>query len=254
MHVKTTLAALLAALSLYAPSSFAALQYSDWKVAGDQQALVDTETGIEWLRLPNTKGMSMYQVKQLLATQFSGWRLPTAAEVEQMMDNYYPYTFNVGQTVYQWTTNDPLVKQWVTLFGPTSYFLNSGAETAHSYGMYYGNPDPYNLHIQMSGATFQDSWTAKNVHTYRSNIYEDYSSVDYREMYTSTTIGVFLVSDGGVTYSSLQNPTLNAMNPNAPVNNPVTPPGDGVSDVPVSGALGGVLLMLGLAGVRRAKK
>lgn len=253
MHIKTTIAALLAAISLYAPTSFAALQYSDWKTAGDQQALVDTETGIEWLRLPNTKGMSMYQAKQLLGTQFNGWRLPTAAEVEQMMDNYYPYTINAGQTVYQWNLNVPVVQQWVTLFGATSYFINSGAETAQSYGLYYANPHPSVLQVQMAGAYHQHSWTAQNVHSYRSNIYEDYSSVDYREMFTSSSVGVFLVSDGGVTYSSLQDPSINVMNPNAPINNPSTQP-DGVADVPSSGICGGLLLMLGLAVSRRARK
>lgn len=250
MHLKTTIAALLTAVALYAPASFAALQYTDWKTAGDQQALVDTETGIEWLRLPNTKGMSMYQVKQLLGTQFKGWRLPTGAEVEQMMDNYYTQPLNVGQTVFSRNMNIPLIQQWTTLFGTTSYFLNSGAETAQAYGMYYEDPNPYNLQIRMAGAYHQHSWTAQGQHSYVSTFYEDYTSVDYRETYVSTSMAVFLVSDGGVTYSSLQDPSINAMNPNAPVNNPVAEP----ADVPVSGTLGGLLLMLGLAGARRTKK
>lgn len=229
----------LAAFSFLAlsPLANADLLYTDWKAGGDQKALLDTQTGIEWLRLTNTVGMSFHQVKNLLATQFSGWRFPTAAEVETMMDNHYPYPLYAGQTVLTWDLNIPLIRQWVDLFGVTNSNNQPSSTLVQSYGLYYANPAFGQ--IQMAGGYHRDSWNAQNVHNYTSTLYEDVPSGSYWEGFTSPTTGIFLVSDGGTTLSSLLNPMQNAMNPNAPVNQ--TPP---PSEVPVMGGFG--LLLAGL--------
>ena len=61
---------------------------------------------------------------------------------------------------------------------------------------------------------------------------------------SSTYFGYFLVSDGGTTLSSIQDPSLNSNNPNAP----------GVADVSAPVGMAGATLALFLMGARRNKR
>lgn len=65
----------------------------------------------------------------------------------------------------------------------------------------------------------------RNVHGTRTGYFYAGDDLDtWTADSVSSSYGVFLVSDGGVTLSSQQNPELNINNPNAPVNN--QPPSD----------------------------
>lgn len=63
--------------------------YTDWKVAGDKKAMLDRETGIEWLRLPNTRNRTSAQIMAGIDVggEFEGWRLATLAEMMLTMQN-----------------------------------------------------------------------------------------------------------------------------------------------------------------------
>ena len=76
----------LMALSLNAN---AGLVHTDWKEAGDQQATLSEETGLEWLKLRNTDNMSINQVKSQLDTTYAGWRLPTNNEVGELITSHF---------------------------------------------------------------------------------------------------------------------------------------------------------------------
>jgi hypothetical protein len=76
--------------------------------------------------------------------------------------------------------------------------------------------------------------------------------------YPTDVFGVFLVSDGGVTLSSINDPTINANNPAAPVNTVTVPPIEPVNNVtpvnnvPVGGLLFGLMGAFLLSIRRRA--
>jgi hypothetical protein len=75
---------LFAALSVSA-SVNAGFTHVDWKVVGDSKATLHQETGLEWLKLPNTNKKSINEVMSELATTYAGWRMPTNTEVEVMI-------------------------------------------------------------------------------------------------------------------------------------------------------------------------
>ena len=84
------------AAGLISTQASAAFVPTDWKLAGDGLATLDKQTGIEWLDLTQTKGMSIQSVlSQLDGGSFSGWRLPTSSEIEQLFLSWWP-----GQDVY----------------------------------------------------------------------------------------------------------------------------------------------------------
>lgn len=64
-------------LGAYAHVAEASFIKTDWQVAGDRKAVLDSTTGIEWLNLTQTNGLSVNQVISQLDTTFKGWRLPT---------------------------------------------------------------------------------------------------------------------------------------------------------------------------------
>ena len=77
MQLKKTYlaAALMIAASL--PSQ-AELISSDYLSEGDSLAALDTETGLEWLSLSETNGMSINDALDAInGGKLDGWRLPT---------------------------------------------------------------------------------------------------------------------------------------------------------------------------------
>lgn len=77
-------ALLLSALSFSAQSE---VINTDWESTGDNKVITDTTTGLEFLNLTETLGMSIGSVKALLNTTFSGWRISTGAEASSMLAN-----------------------------------------------------------------------------------------------------------------------------------------------------------------------
>ena len=77
---------------------------------------------------------------------------------------------------------------------------------------------------------YLDGATVLGAGVYHRNSWGSHSGQSWVNDVTSNTLvssfsgsGAFLVSDGGTTLSSINNPALNGNNPNAPVNNqPVT--------------------------------
>lgn len=89
MFGKKVLLAMSIAVSALAFNANAAFVATDWQVAGDKKATLDTTTGIEWLDLTLTDGKSYSEVSALLSTTLAGWRFPTQAEVHQMMSSFF---------------------------------------------------------------------------------------------------------------------------------------------------------------------
>ena len=57
---------------------------TDWLVTGDSKATLHEETGIEWLKLTETTGLSVNQViaQTDVGGKYAGWRIPTAQDID----------------------------------------------------------------------------------------------------------------------------------------------------------------------------
>lgn len=96
---------------------------TDWNNTGDALATLDTETGIEWLDLTQTKGMSINRAEGLTGAGgiYEGWRLPTRNEVTQMMVSAFPSEAFKVQGSGGWYSNSATVHDeaiaFMALFG-----------------------------------------------------------------------------------------------------------------------------------------
>jgi MYXO-CTERM domain-containing protein len=61
--------------------AYAAIDLSDWKTPGDNLLVTDTVTGLQWLNLRQTAGMSYNDVTSDLSNTFSGFTLASAFQV-----------------------------------------------------------------------------------------------------------------------------------------------------------------------------
>jgi len=189
----------------------------DWKVEGDASASLDTSTSIEWLRLSETKGMSISEVKAEMSlgeqSAFYGWRLPTEHEVESMMENIFDELIVEGDSSFLWNSNQTdvyagfsKVFDWVYAYKKTGY---PAKYDYRSYGLYKTD----SAEVNMSGVRYTNlpktGQSQKRVYTTR--LYEDYDNGSYSEDYKSSSYGVFLVSDGGYTMRSLSDVSAPAL-------------------------------------------
>jgi len=200
--------------------------HQDLTTAGDSKVTFHEETGLNWMKLSVTSGMSIDQVSAQFGDggQFDGWRLATDNEVEAMLKAMMPtlyFTDNkTGGPVYSGGGVAPFALNWMKWMGTTLYGTSN-----YSYGLYYQEGTST---ILMTGVT-QGSNLSQN------KIYDDYYSATYRSSWASADYGIFMVKAG-------------SLNPE-----PNEPPGN-VEDVPVSS--GGAIIGLGLmamAGLRRRK-
>lgn len=197
--MKNMLQKIIVAATLFVSvASHAEFIHTDWKVEGDSRASLDTSTGIEWLKLNETSSMSYNSVSALLSTTYAGWRLPTSSEVIKMFNNLLGGVYgNASGTsgVRYNTINASDRALFLTYFGLGS---------SYSYG-WFARDDA------LEGIAGGGLWVGTQFYTYW-----EYPAGTENNARGST--GVYLVNDGGVTLSSINNPTLNANNPNAPIN------------------------------------
>lgn len=204
-------------VGLFSAQANAAFVSTDWKSTEDKSATLDTSTGLEWLDLTHTFGKSYATVEGQLSTVYAGWRLPTYAEIVRLTTNIFaPY----GQSPYVSNfTNSTAVAQFKAMFGSSAY-------TMYQVGFFKDAGGSVRV-IGMGDA-------AKHMYGLNHPYY-------YPVNGEATGHGVWLVSDGGTTISSINNPALNINNPNAPVNQVPDSP----VDVPVHTWFGlGLLLTI----------
>lgn len=238
-------------MAVVAPAAHAGFISTDVLVSGDSRAFVHQETGVEWLRLSNTDGMSISQA----LTAFPGWRLPTEDEVIAMSKDVFKFA---SPTKYQTL---PVADD-----GRTRYFQNGYTSCASTSpfcaianyfggGLFGWTDEEQNkdgVKYSMGGIYLDEdnNVAAVNAKRWYNNYYKEIDVnlvISADQNWSNSTYGVFLVSDGGLTLSSKLDPSLNANNINAPVNNPVpepTPEPTVPVNAPMLGALGLLLVML----------
>lgn len=84
-----TLRAALVLTALTSASASAELINADWQAANDRLAVTDTLSGLTWLDLSQTDGLSINDVQQQLTTTFAGWRLASRDEVLTLLDHAF---------------------------------------------------------------------------------------------------------------------------------------------------------------------
>lgn len=219
----------LTSLIFFSLQSQAALIATDWKAAGDSLATLDTVSGLEWLDLTVTDGYSISKAlsEMVAGKPLEGWRLPTHKEVVAMLARQLPaQNYREDETIasrIMYGAESADATQYRTLFG-TTYFNDAWADggwTGGTHGLYVNdNPDATNLPAFVSANVHRSNTGQSNFNLYSIN-----SGTLYHLTYSHSNMGVFLVSDGGVTRSSLLDPTLNINNPAAPINQLVSVPG-----------------------------
>jgi hypothetical protein len=207
------------ALLLSVTSVQAELVETNLSNMGDRLATLDTDTGIEWLDLTQTRGMSINHVESLFSGRFSyGWRFPTAAEVLEMLGHAFPSmaspTFNIGSWNVTNSTTDNEADRFRFLFGTTHSNPTASSPDDYTFGLHRTDFLPH-----PSGFPQTLSVGHSGVRDWRNNESVSYSSnypLTYDYNYSHYVMGVFLVSDGGSTLSSYINPSQNINNPNSP--------------------------------------
>ena len=218
------------AAGLISTQASAAFVSTDWKVAGDKGAVLDEDTGIEWLNLKYSDKKSVATVVSELGSVYKGWRLPTNAEVEAFVTKVWGgLNVQIHWLDSRFGGYHAGAHRWIDLMS------DGFKHTATHAGMYY---DEDGL-IRMVGS-----------YSNEGGAYTNTFGLEYSPVYTVNSVinnymsGVLLVSDGGTTLSSINDPTLNINNPNAPIN---------MADVSAPlGLAGAGLLMIMLGGRRKA--
>jgi hypothetical protein len=227
-------AAIIVACLLSTSVVQAELIETNWKNTGDALATLDTDTGIEWLDLTQTEGMSINQAERLTGAGniFEGWRLPTRAEVTELMTHAFPSeASNLFGDVRLSVTNiitDDEADRFLALLGQTHDFQSFD----FTLGL-FKNDDGQSYNVISSGV--EDTNYSNDVQIRLNNN----RATDYN--YLHQAYGVYLVSDGGTTLSSQLDPSINANNANAPV-----------ADVSIPALLG--LMSLGLFGFAACRR
>jgi len=236
------------ALLLTVNAASAGLIRVDLSSAGSQGVTLDTDTGIEWLGLSNTLGMSMNEA----LTAFSGWRVATQFEVGTVInkvlageayENFFGSALQsgYGQIDYGSSRNSYYVQ-----FTNKMHSVFQGGNTAPaSDGRFLRVAD--GLHINdVTGGLIRSGTTIASNRYYQRIYFNRGLGISLPDImdYKRADASVFLVSDGGRSFASLQDPTINANNANAPINN--------ATAVSEPGAL--ALLGLGLMGLAVSRK
>tara|TARA_Y100001973_G_C5135644_1_gene300164 strand:- start:45 stop:803 length:759 start_codon:yes stop_codon:yes gene_type:complete len=231
MKLLTIAAAVMSVASMGAQAK---LVDSSLFTEGDNKVTLHEETGIEWLKLDVTDGMSFNEIAEEMVSggQFEGWRFPTYSEVlvytEEALKHVDDLMFgDRTDSVTNAYVNDS--RNVMKTLGVTdgSIYSRNGATVN---GLYYDDDGELRYTAAYTNGT----------HTYSGYIRYNARKTQEKDVANELN-GFFLVSDGGTTWSSLNDPMLNINNPDAPIN-----------DVPAP--LMGAFIGLAMMGMRRKLK
>lgn len=194
---------ILVIATLQLSAANAALQSIHWKNEGDNLVTLDTDTGIEWLDLTITRGKSLKEISSLLSGEYTGWRLPTVAEMRTLMFATHGHSINNDMEYVnsKAASSESVLRH--RLLGVTESQTTSG---------YYAG----------AGGVYAFLSVGNYLNTGGYFYFNHYRGTDIN--YKTEGAGIYLVSDGGASWSSLSDPTININNPNSPINQqPATP-------------------------------
>jgi len=218
-------------------SSQAAIIDIDWKVAGDNRAFLEVESGTEWLDVSETSGLSLVDAASLIVTGgiYEGFRIASETEVNYLFDTLFTPSNQYSEQVYSagdyfktFSASD------VALVG--NNVASMGVVVDHP-AVFATGGTYYNDQNQASVMFKQQRSAAGEARVFNNTQFASIAAEDNQTLY-----GVYLVSDGGATYSTINDPSLVANNTGVP----------NATEVSEPGAL--ALLGLGLAGLLVRRK
>jgi hypothetical protein len=231
---KTAIGIVFSIFSLAANANFVE---TDWLSENDSLSTLDVATGLEWMDLTVTRGDSVDTVSSQIVAggNYEGWRFPTAVEMDTLFRNlfttaYSSFTSSSGKINLgaNGSKADEAI-QMAQLFGD--------GVLASGYSYPQGWSDGQKL--KGSGVSLQSgSWYGHG----------PLAGGGYYEDSIFSKKGTYLVSDGGVTMSSLLDPSLNQANPNSPFNSAP------ISDVPLAGSAFSIIFGILVFSRRKNKK
>lgn len=156
--------------------------HQDFKTVGDKKTTLHEETGIEWLTLKETIGLSLDDVSKMLGVggKFDGWRFPTSEEVESVLSAIIPISFN-NSTPDAATVVNPALDTHVNAWFEWMGFVASSRDVTNAFGMHKATTKEGSVLISGAVKPFP-----------RYLVYEDYL-VGYSTSFSNSAYGVFLV-------------------------------------------------------------
>jgi hypothetical protein len=192
-------AVLVATLSLASISVSAELISIDLNTANDNLVTLDTQTGLEWLDLSLTVNQKWFDFRN----GGYGFRVPTYDEVKALMTNNVTSVDDLFSHGSHYPTGDNSDLIWLsTLLGSNTTTPDAGA---FAYGLFKHERGDIELF----------STTGSVMAGLDSNYGYTWTSTYYNQ-------GIMMVSDGGVSYSSLLDPSINLAVSDASVPLPAT--------------------------------
>lgn len=200
---KTLLLTALAAISF---SSQAELLKGDWLVEGDNRSLYDTETGLTWLSITETRGLSVSEMRDELANNeiYDGFRYATEDEVFALTIPHMNY--NIAQDTGSsglWTNIGNGATDWFRyMFDSRNKYLHA---LNYDYIMYaYFENDESDTYLSHLGVNCCEWARYVNTHTNLNDTVKD------------STSGHFIVKSGAQGLFAAENPEYAASVPLAP--------------------------------------
>tara|TARA_Y100000588_G_scaffold99647_1_gene108216 strand:- start:4484 stop:5236 length:753 start_codon:yes stop_codon:yes gene_type:complete len=171
----------------------------DWKSEGDGNALLDTRTGKEWLKLSLTDSKSVATVQSEIDNgEYAGFRIATYSEAIELYKTVYEH-------VYDYKIN------WTYSSGDNVLYNTNTADANLYIADYLGRT--HGLYNVSYGYMYSDNKQDSKFLGVFKNGGDERIYVMYPNLYPLNSsygqAGVFLVSDGGATYTSKLNPSIN---------------------------------------------
>ncbi len=168
----------------------AALVERDFESAGDAQLTYDTETGLEWLDLPLTAGLSFNDMSLLLAPGqiYEGFRLATFEDVAALFENAGILTLTFGG--FANTGESDEVLSLIELLGQTG-FADGGFPGPAFRGLYDESFSPGTHAYASIGIREIDLFTL-------ATIGQSIDPIQFSDDLSNSSIGTLLVRDAVV--------------------------------------------------------
>lgn len=242
-------------------SGFAQAEFiqGDWLVDGDAQTTLDTRTGQEWLKLGQTVGMTLAEVNLALSNELSGWKIAgiddilnlgysqmeIAGNLNKFWDSRYIDSMHspTGDTNFGYTKHPSILDaiDFSAAFGGEATADYSEIASNGTYGMY---ANEYKGKVGM--------FASQHTNTSNSGLFVSTITSDRYHIDGIPNVGWWLVSDGGASLNSINNPNINIQSSDF-IDASIT--STSVSDVSGPLSLGAfAFLAIGFAGLRRKQK
>jgi len=208
----------LSGLLLSATTQALPIVQADAFIAGDNKAALETATGLVWMDFGVNNHYSYTQVVGLLSTEYAGWRLPTANEVNHLwvslfdgLPEWFQSTAEAGSLSFTAGFLNSPAGKYEDLFNQIYEILGQGPDSRSEVYDEHGNLVESWTSKSAFGIFMKDADTSGFVHLENpySNAYSD--SAMYVEMYLTDISywhGTLLVKDDRVSVPEPAAPML----------------------------------------------